>query len=131
MPSARDVVYYLFHIQELRAIIRWTICHKPVHPRNESKELHNVKECYRFLELTWRSFVAAIQELHPELLMPIVVFYLVLRSLDTVEDDMTISIEEKEPLLRNFYTHLGDENWTFDGNGPKRRTGRYSSSLTA
>lgn len=53
--------------------------------------------------------------------MPIVVFYLVLRSLDTIEDDMTISIEEKEPLLRNFYTHIDDENWTFDGSGPDEK----------
>jgi farnesyl-diphosphate farnesyltransferase len=121
MPSARDVVYYLFHIQELRAIIQWTTWHKPVHPRDESKESRNVKECYRFLALTSRSFVAVCQELHPELLMPVVVFYLVLRSLDTVEDDMTISIEEKEPLLRNFYTHIDDENWTFDGSGPDEK----------
>lgn len=42
--------------------------------------------------------------------MPIVVFYFVLRALDTIEDDMTISIEKKEPLLRTFYTHIDDEN---------------------
>lgn len=53
--------------------------------------------------------------------MPVVVFYLVLRGLDTVEDDMTISIEEKEPLLRNFYTHIDDESWTFDGSGPEEK----------
>ncbi|KAF2457691.1 isoprenoid synthase domain-containing protein [Lineolata rhizophorae] len=111
MPSARGVVYYLFHVQELRAIIRWMIWRKPVHPCDESKESRNVKECYRFLELT----------ASPELRLPVVVFYLVLRGLDTVEDDMTISIEEKEPLLRNFYTHIDDEKWTFDGNGPEEK----------
>ena len=121
MLSASDFVYYLFHIQELRAIIQWTRWHKPVHPRDESKESRDVKECYRFLALTSRSFVAVIQELHPELLMPVVVFYLVLRALDTIEDDMTISIDEKEPLLRNFYTHIDDENWTFDGSGPEEK----------
>lgn len=121
MPSARDVVYYLFHVQELRAIIQWMTLRKPVHPRDKSKESRNVEECYRFLALTSRSFVAVCQELHPELLMPVVVFYLVLRSLDTIEDDMTISIEEKEPLLRNFYTHIDDENWTFDGSGPDEK----------
>jgi farnesyl-diphosphate farnesyltransferase len=121
MPSARDVVYYLFHIQELRAIIQWKTWHKPVHERDESKESRDLKECYRFLDLTSRSFVAVIQELHPELLVPVSVFYLILRSLDTVEDDMTISIEEKEPLLRDFYTHIDDENWTYDGNGPEEK----------
>jgi phytoene/squalene synthetase len=49
-----------------------------------------VKECYRFHALTSRSFVAVIQELHPELLMPICVFHLVLRGLDAIEDDMTM-----------------------------------------
>lgn len=121
MPSARYVAYYLFHIRELRAIVQWTTRHKPVHQRDESKESHNVKECYRFLSLTSRSFVAVCQELHPELLMPIIVFYLVLRSLDTIEDDMTINVEEKESLLRNFYTHIDDEDWKFDGSGPDEK----------
>ena len=121
MPSARDAVYYLFHLQELRAIVQWKTWHRPVHSRDESKESDNVKECYRLLGLTSRSFVAVIQELHPELLMPVVVFYLVLRSLDTIEDDMTINIAEKEPLLRNFYTHIDDESWNFDGSGPDEK----------
>ncbi|QVM13466.1 Farnesyl-diphosphate farnesyltransferase [Coccidioides posadasii str. Silveira] len=94
---------------------------KPVHLRDESKESRNVKEFYRFLALTSRSFVAVCQELHPELLLPVVVFYLVLRSLDTIEDDMTIGIEEKEPLLRNFYTRIDEENWAFDGSGPDEK----------
>jgi farnesyl-diphosphate farnesyltransferase len=71
--------------------------------------------------MTSRSFVAVIQELHQELLMPVIVFYLVLRALDTIEDDMTIRIEEKEPLLRNFYARVDDESWTFDGNGPEEK----------
>lgn len=120
MLSARDVVYYLFHIQELQAIIQWKT-HKPVHERDESNESHDVKECWRFLALTSRSFVAVIQQVHPELLMPICVFYLILRGLDTIEDDMTISIEEKEPLLRQFYTFVDDENWNFHGSGPDEK----------
>jgi farnesyl-diphosphate farnesyltransferase len=36
-----------------------------------------------------------IKELHPELLVPVTLFYLELRGLDTIEDDMTISLEEK------------------------------------
>ncbi len=121
MASATDVVYYLFHIQELRAIIQWKTWHRPIHKRDESKESRDLKECYRFLDLTSRSFVAVVQELHPELLVPVCIFYLILRGLDTVEDDMTLSIEEKEPLLRDFYTHIDDENWTYDGSGPEEK----------
>ncbi len=41
------------------------------------------------------------------------IFYLVLRALDTVEDDMTISLEEKLPMLKEFYTYLQLPDWKF------------------
>lgn len=121
MPSAADVAYYLFHLSELRAIIQWKTWHNPVHERDESKESPDLKECFRFLDLTSRSFAAVIKELHPELLVPVCLFYLCLRGLDTIEDDMTIDIAQKEPLLRQFDEHLEDETWTFDGNGPNEK----------
>lgn len=62
-----------------------------------------------------------IQELTPELLVPVALFYLILRGLDTVEDDMTISLETKEPMLRNFQGYLEQDGWTFDGNGPNEK----------
>ena len=80
-----------------------------------------MKQCFFFLSQTSRSFVAVIQELNPELLVPVVVFYLALRGLDTIEDDMTISIEKKEPMLRTFYKNLEKEGWSFDGNGPDEK----------
>lgn len=121
MPSASSVAYYLFHLSELRAIIQWKTWHNPVHERDESKETPNQKECFRFLKLTSRSFAAVIQELHPELLMPVCLFYLILRGLDTIEDDMTIPIEKKEPLLRKFDEFVEDEAWTFHENGPNEK----------
>ena len=62
-----------------------------------------------------------VQELNPELVVPVVLYYLVLRGLDTIEDDMTISLEEKEPLLRNFETVLEKDGWTYDKNGPNEK----------
>jgi len=41
------------------------------------------------------------------------IFYLVLRALDTVEDDMTIPIDVKVPMLKAFYTHLRESDWRF------------------
>ena len=76
-----------------------------------------MKICFEFLDQTSRSFSAVIQELHPELLVPIALFYLILRGLDTIEDDMTISLEEKDPLLRDFHKITEKEGWTYDGNG--------------
>ena len=121
MPSLSTIGYYLIHVNELRAIVQWQVWHNPVHERDEGKESATLKECFRLLGLTSRSFVAVIQELHPELLVPVCLFYLVLRGLDTIEDDMTIDIKEKEPVLRNFFKHLDDESWTYDGNGPDEK----------
>ena len=48
-------------------------------------------------------------------------FYLILRGLDTIEDDMTIPLPDKEPLLRDFDNIIEKEGWTFDGNGPNEK----------
>lgn len=60
-------------------------------------------------------------ELHPELLVPVALFYLVLRGLDTIEDDMTIPLEKKEPVLRNFHNILEKDGWNFKENGPNEK----------
>jgi farnesyl-diphosphate farnesyltransferase len=62
-----------------------------------------------------------IQELHPELLVPVALFYLILRGLDTIEDDMTISLDKKDPLMRDFKNIIEKPGWTFDGNGPDEK----------
>ena len=80
-----------------------------------------MKICFEYLNKTSRSFAAVIQELHPELLLPVVVFYLVLRGLDTVEDDTSIPAETREPVLRDFYTHLEEDGWHYDGNRPEEK----------
>jgi farnesyl-diphosphate farnesyltransferase len=37
--------------------------------------------------------------------------------LDTIEDDMTIPDEIKQPLLRSFHEKTVTPGWTFTGNG--------------
>ncbi|KAK7544247.1 farnesyl-diphosphate farnesyl transferase-like protein [Phyllosticta citribraziliensis] len=121
MPKLSDVAYYLLHTQELRAIIQWKIWHNPVHERDETKECPSLRRCFYFLDKTSRSFAAVIKELHPELLVPVCLFYLVLRGLDTIEDDMTIDLPTKEPLLRDFDNILERDGWTFNDNGPDEK----------
>lgn len=53
--------------------------------------------------------------------MPITLFYLVLRGLDTIEDDMTLDIKKKEPLLRDFHRNMEIDGWTFTENGPNEK----------
>ena len=57
---------------------------------SQSNAAPTLKRCYELLDLTSRSFAAVIQALDPELRPAIALFYLVLRGLDTVEDDMSI-----------------------------------------
>jgi farnesyl-diphosphate farnesyltransferase len=47
-----------------------------------------------------------IQQLPNPLRDAICVFYLVLRGLDTVEDDMSIPIKTKVPLLTSFHEKI-------------------------
>lgn len=95
--------------------------HDPVHQRKPEKEDPTLQACYEHLNKTSRSFASVIQELNPELVVPICLFYLVLRALDTIEDDTTIPIEKKEPLLRKFDQNMEIEGWTFTENGPNEK----------
>ena len=45
-------------------------------------------------------------------------YYLVLRGLDTIEDDMTLPDEKKQGLLRQFHELTLKEGWTFTESGP-------------
>ncbi|KAM0344014.1 hypothetical protein ACHAPU_007917 [Fusarium lateritium] len=106
-------LYYLFHPYQLRSIIQWKVWHDPVHERDTSTESPELKECFRYLDMTSRSFAAVIQELNHELLVPITLFYLCLRGLDTIEDDMTLPLDKKVPLLRNFHNTMEIDGWQF------------------
>jgi len=102
-------------------LARRKVWHNPVHERQEALESASLKRCFHFLSLTSRSFSMVILELHPELLVPTALFYLILRGLDTVEDDMTIPLEKKEPILRNFQNILDQDGWNFTENGPNEK----------
>ena len=95
--------------------------HDPVNERDPTKEPPTLQACFKYLDLTSRSFSTVIQELNPELLVPVTLFYLCLRGLDTIEDDLTIDIKTKEPLLRDFHKLMVVDGWTFDGNGPDEK----------
>ncbi|OOQ81620.1 putative squalene synthase [Penicillium brasilianum] len=116
-----NAIYFAFHPIQLRSIIQWKVWHNPPHERNEKNDTETQKICYKFLDQTSRSFSTVIKELHPELLLPITVFYLVLRGLDTIEDDTSIHLETKEPLLRNFKDFLTQDGWNFTGNRPEEK----------
>jgi farnesyl-diphosphate farnesyltransferase len=72
----------------------------------------NLAYCYDVLNKVSRSFAIVIQQLDEELRDAVCVFYLVLRALDTVEDDMAIPVEEKLPSLYAFHEYIYDPRYS-------------------
>lgn len=76
--------------------------------------------CDEILVKVSRSFAAVIRQLPSTMLVDIMIFYLVLRALDTVEDDTTAfeSHDIKIGHLKSFREKaLGDPEWSMDGVG--------------
>lgn len=86
----------------------------------ETFHASDLEFCDDILIKVSRSFASVIRQLPATLLVDVLIFYLVLRALDTVEDDMTAfeSNEIKIQHLMNFHTTaLADPNWSMDGVG--------------
>ncbi|MBL0310921.1 MAG: squalene synthase [Bacteroidetes bacterium] len=76
--------------------------------------------CYSALNEVSRSFAIVIQQLPKELRDPVCIFYLVLRGLDSVEDDMTYPAEKRLALLREFYVKCDESGWKIEGVGDSK-----------
>merc|ERR1719160_775942 len=72
----------------------------------------NLAYCYDVLNKVSRSFAIVIQQLDPELRDAVCVFYLVLRALDTVEDDMALADGVKLPALLDFHEKIYDRGFS-------------------
>lgn len=111
----------LAHPDELRAALILKYIRKPLFSTQDTTATPELRRCYELLNLTSRSFAAVIKELHPELRNVVMLFYLVLRALDTVEDDMTLDPKLKVKLLREFDSKLDTLDWSFDKSGPNEK----------
>nr|CAA68054.1 squalene synthase [Ustilago maydis] len=114
------------HPSELRAMIGYKVWRDPLNdikanPQASGWDRQRMRDCWGFLDLTSRSFAAVIKELKGDVSRVICLFYLVLRALDTVEDDMTIPAQRKIPLLVNFYKYLEQPGWNFTESGPNEK----------
>ncbi|KAG2182090.1 hypothetical protein INT43_007017, partial [Umbelopsis isabellina] len=114
----------LFHPSELNALITYKFLRPESNLQRNQKLIANnerKKQCYKFLDLTSRSFSAVIQELDDELRDAVCLFYLVLRGLDTIEDDMTLDLDRKCELLRSFDKIIYQRGWNFTESGPNEK----------
>ncbi|XP_072906435.1 squalene synthase isoform X4 [Hemitrygon akajei] len=118
-----DLLRSLGHPEELLNLIKYKLegwRHSMPHMEPDSIS-ETLKTCYMYLNQTSRSFAAVIQALDGDLRQAVCIFYLVLRALDTVEDDMSIPLEEKVPMLQNFHTYLYQPEWRYSQSQEKDR----------
>lgn len=76
-----------------------------------AQHLSDREFCCAALVKVSRSFSVVIQQLPSELQEAVCVFYLILRGLDSVEDDMNLSLETRLNLLRNFHKLSLQPGW--------------------
>ncbi|KAI9099262.1 isoprenoid synthase domain-containing protein [Phlyctochytrium arcticum] len=122
--SASAILASATHPSELFALVKYITTPPPnVEPTtlvpipSPEDPTYTRAMCYHFLNLTSRSFARVIQELDEELRHPICLFYLILRGLDTVEDDMTIDVRRKKEVLEKFHDLIYIKGWNFNENG--------------
>lgn len=80
-------------------------------------ESESVAYCYQTLEKVSRSFALVIKQLDPEMKDAICIFYLVLRALDTIEDDLNIPLEKRKELINDFTKKIGDTTFRLENVG--------------
>lgn len=118
----KELIYSAPHARELTAIFKIKFDRNAPKPSDESihelaQRLPDREFCYEVLNKVSRSFAVVIQQLPEELRDPVCIFYLTLRALDSIEDDMDVPEETKNRLLRNFHQQCGDASLTYPNIG--------------
>ncbi|PPQ72858.1 hypothetical protein CVT26_003482 [Gymnopilus dilepis] len=128
MGAINWLALLLTHPLEFRTLVQFYLYHEQKRDIAALKEhptsgwdRASMRRCWEFLDMTSRSFSAVIKELEGDLARTICLFYLVLRGLDTIEDDMTIPDHVKQPILRSFHIHTVTPGWKYDGCGPNEK----------
>ncbi|XP_072028435.1 squalene synthase-like [Amphiura filiformis] len=117
-----NVLKSITHPDEIVALFKYQLGWNAVTRKQDTKHMSvAAKRCYEYLNQTGRSFAAVVNSLDGDLRHAVRIFYLVLRALDTVEDDMTIPVDEKSDLLVRFYTKLEEPEWTYNKSQEKHR----------
>lgn len=110
------------HALELKAILKIAFDRNAPKMSDESitdlaTRLSDHDFCFEVLNKVSRSFAVVIRQLPHQLREPVCIFYLTLRALDSIEDDMQLPENRKNYLLRHFHRQCGDGNITYPGIG--------------
>ncbi|KAL5791035.1 hypothetical protein ACOSQ2_005923 [Xanthoceras sorbifolium] len=107
MESLRDVLKHpaeLYYLVKLKMALRGAEKHIPPEP--------HWAFCYTMVYKFLRNALI-FQQFETKIRDAVCVFYLVLRVLDTIEDDTSIPTAVKVPMLIDFYCHLNDIDWHY------------------
>lgn len=118
----RKVVYYSFHASELASIFKMKKEFSQLKPSEyRLSDLSQTRDdksyCYEALKKVSRSFAVVIQQLPDDLKDPVCLFYLILRGLDTIEDDMNIENGVKKEMLLSFADRINNEEFVLENVG--------------
>lgn len=118
----RRVTYYSFHVSELVYLLQMKKDFKQFKPsaqrlKDLAQSTDDLSYCYEALTKVSRSFAIVIQQLPDELKNPVCLFYLILRGLDTIEDDMNIDNAIKKDMLLTFADRINTEEFTLENVG--------------
>ncbi|XP_072266450.1 squalene synthase-like [Pyxicephalus adspersus] len=118
-----DFLRSLGHPEEIYNLIRYKLggCPALMNKVEQDSMSESLQTCYKYLNETGRSVAIVIQALDSDLRHACCIFYLVLRAVDTVEDDMTISLETKIPILKNIHNILYQPEWRYTESKNKHR----------
>ncbi|WOG84680.1 hypothetical protein DCAR_0103864 [Daucus carota subsp. sativus] len=110
-PAAAHMrLYYSPVRRDMTAVAALT--QHSVKPLSRSDEHWNY--CHEMLPQVSKSFGKLVLQLNqPKLRDSICAMYLLLRNLDTIEDDMGIPDEVKIPTLHNYHHCFSDNDWKF------------------
>ncbi len=113
MPSAKVLLELLANPRELAAVLqlKWRV--REIAKKNSQKRIGAHWDfCFGILIDVSRSFNIVIQQLGDEMRDAICIFYLVLRGLDTVEDDMALDVKIKRARLKSFWKDLENDDFS-------------------
>ncbi|MGB5482748.1 MAG: squalene synthase [Eudoraea sp.] len=108
--------------EEMAALLKLKFGGKKIigqHKNGNKIKNSNLAYCYNTLDKVSRSFAAVIRQLPDEVRDVVCLFYLILRALDSIEDDMDLNQDAKINLLREFYAKNFEQGWKLSNVGDK------------
>ncbi|CCM03431.1 uncharacterized protein FIBRA_05564 [Fibroporia radiculosa] len=123
-------LFFLFvvHPLEFLTLLRFKLFHSPKRDITAPSEHvytgwdhQTMRRCWEFLDMKSKTIGSVIKQIEGDTARIVCIFYIILRALDTIEDDMTIPEEQKQTLLRSFDEFAMLPGWTFTESSPKEK----------